>query len=108
MICGGEDEDFASAQARDALTPRRRKSLEKKLHVLFPRLDPKASFAWAGSFGSGRNGLPTIGAIPGYPRCHVVMGYGGNGITFSMLAAQMITAAIMGRKHPAASLFRFD
>jgi glycine/D-amino acid oxidase-like deaminating enzyme len=107
-ICGGGDEDFASASARDALTPAKTRFLEKRLHVLFPRLDPKASFAWAGSFGIGRNGLPTIGAIPGFPRCHVVMGYGGNGITFSMLAAQVITAAIAGRRHPAAALFRFD
>lgn len=108
VICGGEDEDFASATARDALTSAKTRSLEKKLHVMFPRLDHKASLAWTGSFGSGTNGLPTIGAIPGFPRCHVVMGYGGNGITFSMLAAQMITASILGRKHPAAPLFRFS
>ena len=73
---------------------------------MFPRLDSAASFAWAGSFGTGNHGMPIIDAVPGFPRCYVVMGYGGNGITFSMLAAQMITAAIMGRSHPAAPLFR--
>jgi glycine/D-amino acid oxidase-like deaminating enzyme len=108
VICGGEDEDLASAEGRDALTRAKTKSLENKLHVMFPRLDHKALFAWAGSFSTGRNGLPAFGAIPGYPRCHVVMGFGGNGITFSNLAAQVITGAIMGRKHPAAALFRLE
>ncbi|MEO8314093.1 MAG: FAD-dependent oxidoreductase [Pseudomonadota bacterium] len=107
VICGGEDEDFASADRRDALLSAKTKRLEKKLHVVFPKLNCRATAAWAGTFGSSENGLPTIGAIPGFPRCYAVMGYGGNGITFSMLAAQVVTAAILGRNHPAASLFAF-
>ncbi len=51
--------------------------------------------------------MPTFGAIPGFRGCHAVMGYGGNGITFSMLAAEVITATISGRKHPDARLFGF-
>jgi glycine/D-amino acid oxidase-like deaminating enzyme len=35
------------------------------------------------------------------------MGYGGNGITFSMLSTRLITAAILGRKIPEAKLFQF-
>jgi glycine/D-amino acid oxidase-like deaminating enzyme len=108
VICGGEDEDIASASRRDALLPAKTKRLEKKLHHLLPHLDCSASFAWTGTFGSNRNGLPTFGTVPGFPRCHAVMGYGGNGITFSMLAAQVITARILGRKHPAAPLFEFQ
>lgn len=106
VICGGEDEDFACARKRDAATPAKMRRLENKLHGLFPDLDCKAAFAWSGSFGDSANGMPSIGAVPGFPGCHAVMGYGGNGITFSMLAAQLITAAISGQKHPAAALFR--
>jgi glycine/D-amino acid oxidase-like deaminating enzyme len=51
--------------------------------------------------------MPTIGEIPGYPRCYAVMGYGGNGITFSMLAAQLVVAAIQGKKDSRAALFAF-
>lgn len=108
VICGGEDEDFADAEKRDALTPQKTKRLEKKLHRLFPQMDSRAAVAWAGSFGGSPSGMPSIGAIPGYPRCYAVMGYGGNGITFSMLATQIITAAIMGRKIPEAKLFAFQ
>jgi len=107
VICGGEDEDFASAERRDAMTPAKTVRLQQKLHRMFPELDHRAVAAWTGSFGSSTNGMPTIGAIPGYRGCYAVMGYGGNGITFSMLATGLITAAILGKKHPDAELFAF-
>lgn len=107
VICGGEDEDFSDSQKRDALTAAKAKRLERKLHRLLPRLDSRADMSWTGSFGGSANGMPTIGAIPGYPRCYAVMGYGGNGITFSMLATKIITAAILGRKVPETKLFAF-
>jgi glycine/D-amino acid oxidase-like deaminating enzyme len=107
IICGGEDEDFSDTERRDALTARKAKRISTKLQRLFPNIDSRASFAWTGSFGSSPNGTPTIGAIPGYPKCYAVMGYGGNGITFSMLAATLISAAVLGRKVPEAALFAF-
>ncbi|MEO6185990.1 MAG: FAD-dependent oxidoreductase [Steroidobacteraceae bacterium] len=107
VICGGEDEHFADAGKRDSLTPAKTARLEQKLLRMFPQLDNRAVVAWAGSFGANLHGMPTIGVIPGYPRCYSVMGYGGNGITFSMLAADLITAAIVGKKHPDAPLFAF-
>jgi glycine/D-amino acid oxidase-like deaminating enzyme len=35
------------------------------------------------------------------------MGYGGNGITFSMLSTKIITAAILGKDIPETGLFGF-
>ena len=107
VICGGEDEDIADTQKRDALTRRKTKRIEMKLHRLMPGIDSRAVVSWTGSFGSSPRGMPTIGAIPGYPRCYAVMGYGGNGITFSMLATKLLTAAVLGRKLPEANLFAF-
>jgi glycine/D-amino acid oxidase-like deaminating enzyme len=107
IICGGEDENFADTNDRDALTPRKTVRIERKLHRLLPTVDSKAVMSWTGSFGGSPNGLPTIGAIPGFRNCYAVMGYGGNGITFSMLATKLITAAIMGRKSAEAKLFAF-
>jgi glycine/D-amino acid oxidase-like deaminating enzyme len=52
--------------------------------------------------------LPTIGAIPALPRCFAVLGYGGNGITFSALAAQLIAKAIFGEADEDQALFAFD
>jgi glycine/D-amino acid oxidase-like deaminating enzyme len=108
VICGGEDEEFSDADKRNSLTVIKTKRIEKKLQRIFPHLDPRAVVSWAGSFGGSSNGMPTIGAIPGYPRCYAVMGYGGNGITFSMLATKLITAAIFGKSIPGAKLFGFN
>ena len=107
VICGGEDELFADTGKRDALTALKTQRLERKLHRLFPQLDSRASLAWTGSFGASPDGMPTIGEIPGYPRCFAVMGFGGNGITFSMLATTIISAAILRKPVAEARLFDF-
>jgi glycine/D-amino acid oxidase-like deaminating enzyme len=107
VICGGEDEEFADEASRDAALDQKSKVLEKKLEKLLPKVDPRADFAWTASFGQSKTGLPSIGPIPGHPRCYAVLGYGGNGITYSMLAAQLVSASIGGRKDPDAKLFAF-
>ena len=107
VICGGEDADIENADRRDALTAVKCERIEKKLGRLFPDLDARAVMAWAGSFAASPTGMPTIGEIPGYSRCYAVMGYGGNGITFSMLARRLIAAAILHRQTPDARLFAF-
>jgi glycine/D-amino acid oxidase-like deaminating enzyme len=93
---------------RDALTHTKTGRIERKLQRLFPSIDSRAVVSWTGSFGGSPNGMPTIGAIPRYPNCYAVMGYGGNGITFSMLATKLITAAILRRTDPDARLFAFQ
>ena len=70
-----------------------------------PDVDTKPAFAWAGCFGESSTGLPAIGRIPGAARCFAVMGYGGNGITFSAIAAQLIQREILGLRDPDAELF---
>ena len=107
VICGGEDEEFLDEAGRDVKLHEKTNALEKKLAKLLPNIDPRAQFAWTASFGQSTTGLPSIGPIPGYPRCYAVLGYGGNGITYSMLAAQLVAAAIGERKDPDAKLFAF-
>ena len=108
IICGGEDAEFVDEQRRDALLPSKAQTLTHKLRKLLLGVDSRAAFRWTGCFGQSDTGLPSIGAIPGYPRCHAVLGFGGNGITFSMLAAQLLRAAIVGRRDADAALFAFD
>ena len=107
VICGGEDEEFADASRRDAQIDKKTRILEKKLAMLLPEVDSDAQFAWTAAFGQSNSGLPSIGPIPGHPRCYAVLGYGGNGITFSMLAAQLVAASIGRRRDPDAELFGF-
>jgi glycine/D-amino acid oxidase-like deaminating enzyme len=55
IICGGEDEDFADDDARDALIPTKTARLSAKLARLFPSVDPRPEFAWTGAFGTDRH-----------------------------------------------------
>lgn len=107
VICGGEDEEFSDEEKRDALIPQKIATLQRKLKKLLPQLDVTPEFAWAGSFGASSTGLPTIGKIPHLANCFAAMAYGGNGITFSRIAAEIIRAEICGQKDPDADLFAF-
>lgn len=107
VLCGGEDAPFADSASRDALLPAKTKALERKLRALLPGIDSRAVDAWCGSFGASVTGTPSIGAVPGMPNCYAVLGYGGNGITFSALAAQVLRSRILGTTDPDADLFAF-
>jgi glycine/D-amino acid oxidase-like deaminating enzyme len=107
VICGGEDERFRNEDARDALIGAKTKRLEKKLKAMFPQLDTKADYAWAGTFGVTKTSLPTIGALPGMNNCYAIMAFGGNGITFSTIASELIAGLITGTKDADQDLFAF-
>lgn len=67
----------------------------------------QADYSWAGTFGESETGVPTIGPVPGMPHCYAVLGYGGNGTTFSFLAAQLLQAYLTGRPDPDSEKFAF-
>jgi glycine/D-amino acid oxidase-like deaminating enzyme len=98
IIAGGEDDKHAiEPEARDALMPIKSEAILRRLSALWPRSAPVAEFIWSGAFGTTADGLPLIGPVPGCPGIYAAYGYGGNGITFSCLAAQMIGELIAGR-----------
>jgi len=108
VICGGEDEAFSDEAKRDALLPRKTRTLQRKLGRLMPSLDTTIEFAWTGLFGQSATGLPTIGQVPDLPNCWVALGYGGNGITYSRIAADVIAGALIGRPDMDADLYDFS
>ena len=107
VICGGEDEEFSDSETRDALLDRKTKTLSRKLGRLFPRLHTNAEFAWTGTFGETANGLPIVDRVPGMPNCWVALGYGGNGITYARIAADIICGALTRRPDRDARLYTF-
>jgi glycine/D-amino acid oxidase-like deaminating enzyme len=108
VIAGGADEDINDERNRDALIATKTKVIQKKLHGVLPNVDVTAAYAWAGSFGESGTGLPTIGPIPTMPNCYAILGFGGNGITWGMIAAQVLTGHICGPCDPDADLFSFE
>lgn len=96
VLCAGGNEELAAAADREALLPSRVLWLQKRLAALLPRVDAQAVHAWSGSFGTMASGLPVVGEIPGMPHCFAIAGSGGNGLIFSMVAAQMLRNRLSG------------
>ena len=67
----------------------------------------EVAYAWAGTFGETKDGLAYIGVHPQYPHAYFALGYGGNGITFSLIAAEIIRGCFLGHANPDAHIFRF-
>lgn len=107
VIVGGEDEDFVNAKRRDALISKKTRTLVRKCERLFPDVRLEVAYAWAGTFGETKDGLAYIGIHPRFPHTCFALGYGGNGITFSAIAAELIRDAFLGRTRRDASIFRF-
>jgi glycine/D-amino acid oxidase-like deaminating enzyme len=108
VICGGEDEEFSDEETRDKLLAHKAMRISEKLSKLMPRIDSTPEFSWTGSFGTTTTGLPYIGAIPRHPRIFAVMGYGGNGITFSQIASEVVSASLENLDDMDAGLFAFN
>lgn len=108
VIVGGEDDDFHSPARREKALNGKARRLEKKLEKLLPHLQLETAFAWAGTFGETKDGLAFIGPKQKNSRLLFALGYGGNGITYSVQAARMLTAHIQGESDPDMHIFRLD
>lgn len=107
IMIGGRDELFYDPDKRDSLLPAKKLQLIRDFNVLFPEIELEVDFAWAGTFAETADGLPYIGTFDA-PNVHFAMGYGGNGITFSVIAAQIICDEIKGNSNQDRQLFSFD
>ena len=109
IMVGGEDVPFRDPEHRDALVPKKAAILLEKARRLFPRIEMQPAYGWAGTFGETEHGLPYIGAHPGVDaRVQYALGYGANGMPFSAIAAQIVTAALLGKSHRYRDTFAFD
>lgn len=108
IMMGGEDIMFKNENLRDALLPRKTALLLDRFKEMFPGIEIKNEMAWCGTFSSTKDGLPYIGEYPGMKNMFFALGYGGNGITFSMIAAQIIRNKIKGVKDEREAVFGFD
>ena len=108
VLLGGRDDPFYNPKKRDALLKTKTTLLKKDFSRLYNDLDFKCEFSWCGTFGSTKDGLPYIGAYKGMPNSLFALGFGGNGITFSQIAAEMLTQKIVSGKMKHDNLFAFE
>jgi glycine/D-amino acid oxidase-like deaminating enzyme len=106
IVAGGEDSTDSDPKRRDKAIATKSRALLAKVERLLPGRSLEIDYAWAGAFADSPTGLPHIGEVPGMPNCLAVLGCGGNGITFSMVAAQLAQHWVAGRTDPDADLFR--
>lgn len=107
ILLGGEDDEFQNAQKRDRSITKRKKRLEQIFQKLFPGIDFRTDFAWAGTFGETKDGLPYIGEHPDFPGAYFVLGMGGNGITFSVIGMEMVSEFLKGKEHRLSKWWKF-
>ncbi len=104
VIAGGGDAEVVEAAARDRLIPDRAARIAQDLSDLTGKaVNPRDR--WAAMFGSSPDGLPAIGRARPAERVWLASGFGGNGISFAALAAELLTAELAGTPDPDLALF---
>nr|WP_199161895.1 FAD-binding oxidoreductase [Elizabethkingia sp. ASV34] len=107
ILIGGEDEEFRNPEKRDSLITDKEQKLLHSFQKYLPHTEFQSDFAWAGTFGTTKDGLPYIGEHKDFPNSYFVLGFGGNGITFSAVGMEMVSSWLKGEKHKLTEWFRF-
>ena len=105
ILVGGEDSGLNDADRRQAAIPNKSQRLLEKLRTLLPGRELEIDYAWAGAFADSPTGLPYFSELEDLPHCYAVLGCGGNGITFSVIAAEVVEHWLKARRDPDAELF---
>jgi len=99
LLLGGEDEPRTRVRNRREWLKNHASSLSSHLVSLFPALDGiKPQYAWEGLFATTPDGLPYVGTHRRYPRQLFALGYGGNGMTFGYMAADILRRYVTGKE----------
>jgi len=109
VMYGGGDENFIDPHKRDAMIAKKTAALTEQISDLIgTSVTPQCQ--WAGTFAQTKDGMPYIGEHKECPHAYLALGYGGNGVTFSLIAARVITGMLCDDATFAepARLFRFD
>ena len=107
LLIGGEDSSANIPFFQQRIKERKAKKLKKKIEKILPKINFIDDFNWGGTFGSTHDGLPYIGESPEYKNALFVLCFGGNGITFSAQAMQIIPDLLKNKENPLAYYYRF-
>ena len=110
ILIGGKDESYRDPLRRRRALPSKTRALTKTLPKRFPGLpSTEVAFSWCGTFSETPDGLAYIGGHSAFPRCFFALGFGGNGITYSAVAAQYLADRIQGKPADfAQQIFRLE
>ncbi|MEO6454441.1 MAG: FAD-dependent oxidoreductase [Ginsengibacter sp.] len=90
LIAGGEDHKTAHEENTEMCFTRLESYLKKYFEI------EQVAFRWSSQYFEPADGLPYIGNLPGNgDNVFVATGFGGNGITYSQVAAMILTDLIV-------------
>lgn len=107
LLAGGEDAAYRDTIMQQHIKERKSKKLITKITRLLPGINFIEDISWGGVFGTTKDGLPYIGASPEYKNCLFVLGFGGNGITFSAQGMEIIPDLLAGTENELSYYYRF-
>jgi glycine/D-amino acid oxidase-like deaminating enzyme len=108
VLIGGVDEPFTDPDHRDSLIEEKDKELVNLFRTALPDMSITPDYSWAGTVGITKDSMPYIGVHPDHHNSFFALGYGGNGITFSLMAMKMLSDTLAGRKNRYNEYFRFN
>lgn len=110
IVMGGLDERTSDPDKRDQMIVSKRKQLLAEIESWFPQLkgEVRADFEWSGSFAHMHDGQPVIGQYDRVPNSYFLLGYGGNGIVYSLFLSKLIARHLMGEKDEAFSFYSHE
>lgn len=90
LIAGGEDHKTAHEENTEACFTKLESYLGKYFNI------EEVIFRWSSQYFEPTDGLPYIGRLPGHiDNIFVATGFGGNGITYSQVAAMVLTDLVV-------------
>lgn len=108
LLLGGGDRLVRPGQRRRQQLAAASGELRAYFETRFPALAAvETAYAWEGLFAMTPDSLPYIGAHRRYPRHWFALGYGGNGMTFGVLAARLLLERWQGEASRDHTLFEF-
>ncbi|MGQ0767031.1 MAG: NAD(P)/FAD-dependent oxidoreductase [Gemmatimonadota bacterium] len=108
IVAGGQDEAGPHEHTDPPTLTRKARRIKRVLDSLIPDVTGDTEYCWGGTFGESSTGLPIIDRVPHLPGCFMVMGFGGNGISHSVLGAEIVTSWILGHRDPDADLYGLE
>jgi len=108
IIIGGQDINFTPDISNEKLCDENYDKLEQRLKNLFPKLKIEIEYRYCGAFASTQDNLGFLGKDPKNLKLWYCLGYGANGILFSVLGGMMLSKLYSGEVDKDLKLFKVD
>jgi glycine/D-amino acid oxidase-like deaminating enzyme len=109
IIIGGEDIDFTSEMFSEDVAKEKYNILEQRLKNMFKDIkDIEIEYKYCGTFATTTDNLGFLGPDPNHNKLWYCLGYGGNGLLFSILGGMMLSKLYLGDYSKDLSLFKVD